>query len=76
MPEQGSSTKRVLAYFKDYENDTTTNQTITFPTAYTYTPAVATNTTGLTVSASTTALTITAPNSTTTYSGVVEVVGI
>ena len=76
MPERGLSTKRVLAYFKDYENDTTTNQTITFPTAYTYTPAVATNTTGLTVSASTTALTITAPNSTTTYSGVVEVVGI
>lgn len=67
--------KRFVAYTSAYENDTTTNQTITFPTAYTYTPAVATNTTGLTVSASTTTLTITAPNSTTTYSGVIEVVG-
>lgn len=75
QPEQGTR-KVFIAVADAYENDTTTNQTITFPTAYTYTPAVATNTTGLTVSASTTALTITAPNSTTTYSGVIEVIGI
>lgn len=75
QPDTGTA-KKFVAYFDAYENDTTTNQTITFPTAYLYTPAIATNTTGLTVSASTTTLTITAPNSTTTYSGVVEVVGI
>lgn len=75
QPEQG--TRKVFIGVADgYENDTTTNQTIAFPTAYTYTPAVATNTTGLTVKASTTTLTITAPDSTATYSGVIEVVGI
>ena len=74
--QPGRDPNRFLAYFDGYENDTTTNQTITFPTAYTYTPTVSTNSTGLTVSASTTELTITSPNSTTTYSGVVEVVGL
>ena len=71
-----ASIKRFVAYCDGYENDTTTNQTIAFPTAYTYPPAVSTNTTGLTVKASTTTLTITAPDSTSTYSGVIEVVGI
>ena len=69
-------TKKFTAYIDAYENDTTTNQTITFPTAYTYTPAVSVNTTGLTVSATTTTLTITAPDATTTYSGVIVVEGI
>ena len=79
MPAQGVDGvgyKKFVAYADAYENDTTTNQTITFPTAYTYTPAVTVNTTGLTVSATTTTLTITAPDATTTYSGVIEVVGI
>lgn len=75
QPEQGTR-KVFTAVFDAYENDTTTNQTITFPTAYTYTPTVSTNSTSLTISASTTELTITSPDSTTTYSGVVEVVGI
>ena len=75
QPEQGPR-KVFIAYFDGYENDTTTNQTITFPTAYSYTPTVATNSTNLTVSASTTELTITSPDSTSTYSGVVEVVGL
>jgi hypothetical protein len=75
QPERG--TRKVFTAVADaYENDTTTDQTITFPVAYTYTPAVVINTTGLTVSASTTTLTITAPDATTTYSGVIEVVGI
>ena len=76
FPKQGNGYKKFVAYADAYENDTTTNQTITFPTAYTYTPAVTVNTTGLTVSATTTTLTITAPDATTTYSGVIEVVGI
>ena len=75
QPERG--TRKVFTAVADaYENDTTTDQTITFPVAYTYTPAVVINTTGLTVSATTTTLTITAPDATTTYSGVIEVVGI
>lgn len=75
QPERGTR-KVFIAAASGYENDTTTNQTITFPTAYTYTPAVLVNTTGLTVSATTTTLTITAPDSTTTYSGVIEITGI
>jgi hypothetical protein len=58
-----------------YENNTSTNQTITFPVAFTNTPAIVTNTTGLTLSVSTTALTITAPNSTTVYNGIIEIKG-
>lgn len=75
QPEQGTR-KVCIAVFDGYENDTTTNQTITFPTAYTYPPAVSTNTTGLTITVSTTTLTITAPDNTTLYNGVVEVIGI
>jgi len=58
-----------------YENNTSTDQTITFPVAFTNTPVIVTNTTGLTLSVSTTALTITAPNSTTTFSGIIEIKG-
>ena len=71
-----ASIKRFVAYCDGYENDTTTNQTITFPTVYKYNPAISTNTTELTLSASTSALTITAPDSTSAYSGVIEIVGI
>ena len=75
QPEQGTR-KIFIAYFDGYENDTTTDQTITFPTSYNHTPTVSTNSTGLSFSVDTTTLTIKAPDSTTTYSGVVEVVGI
>ncbi len=75
QPERGTR-KVFIAVASGYENDTTTAQTITFPVAFANTPAVSVNTTGLTVSASTTELTITAPDSTTTYSGVIEVLGI
>ena len=68
-----STYKKVLMYANGYENDTTTNQTITYPTAFTTVAAVTFNNTGLTVSTSLTALTITAPNSTTTYTGVIIV---
>jgi hypothetical protein len=75
MPDQGVA-KKFVAVAIGYENDTTTNQTITFPVAFVNTPAVTTNTTGLTVTATTTTLTITAPDVTTTYSGVLVVEGI
>jgi hypothetical protein len=58
-----------------YENNTSNNQTITFPVSFANTPVIVTNTTGLTLSVSTTALTITAPNSTNTYSGIIEIKG-
>lgn len=74
MPDQGTR-KVFFAVANAYENDSTTNQTITFPTSFTYSPVITTNTTGLTLTVSTTELTITAPGSTTTYSGVIEVVG-
>ena len=75
QPEQGTR-KVFIAYADAYAEDNTTNQTITFPTPYTYTPVITTDTTGLTLAVSTTELTITAPDTTTTYTGVIEVVGI
>ena len=74
MPEQGTW-KKFMAIAAGYENDTTTAQTITFPVAFTNTPIVTQNTSGLTVSVSTTTLTITAPDATTTYSGYIFVEG-
>jgi len=56
MPYQGTGYKKAIFYLNGYENTTTTAQTITFPTAFTYTPYVITSISG--VSASTTALTL------------------
>jgi len=75
MPFQGSSYKKFVAYANGYENDTTTAQTITFPTAFTNAPIISINSTGLTLSADTTTLTISAPNSTTTYTGWIIIEG-
>ncbi len=68
MPEQGSSYKKFIAYANGYENDTTTAQTITFPVAFTNTPAVITAPSGLIASVNTTAITLTS-GTTTTYTG-------
>jgi len=69
--------KIAMAYFNGYENDTTTNQTITFPIAYGNTPEIVVgNSTLPTLSASTTELTITAPDATTTYTGFALIIGI
>ena len=68
--------KITMVYFNGYENDTTTNQTITFPIAYGNTPEIVVgNSTLPTLSASTTALTITAPDSTTVYTGFALIIG-
>jgi hypothetical protein len=75
MPFQGVY-KSFAAYANGYENNSTTNQTITFPVAFANTPVITTNTTGLSLSVSTTALTITAPNNTTTYSGLIKIEGL
>ncbi len=74
-PFTGSSYKKVVLFFNGYENDTTTNQTITYPTAFSTVAAITFNNTGLTLSTSTTTLTITSPDSTTTYTGLAIVEG-
>ena len=67
--------KKYIITFSGYENDTTTNQTINFPVAFSSYAVITGNNTGLTVSATTTGITITAPNSTATFSGIVIVEG-
>ena len=56
MPYQGTGYKKAIFYLNGYENTTATAQTITFPTAFTYTPYIITSISG--VSATTTALTL------------------
>ena len=68
--------KITMVYFNGYENDTTTNQDITFPIAYGNTPEIVIgNSTLPALSASTTELTITAPDATTTYTGFALIIG-
>ena len=74
MPEQGVS-KKFVAVAVGYENDTTTAQSVVFPVAFTYTPVITSNTTGLTGTVTTTELTITAPDSTTVYNGLIIIEG-
>jgi len=67
--------KKLMIAFSEYENDTTTAQTIDFPLAFTTSALISGNNTGLTISATTSGITITAPDSTTTYNGIVIVEG-
>lgn len=68
--------KIFVMYFDDYENDTTNNQSITFPIAYQNTPTlVLGNSTLPSMSATATVLTITSPDSTTLYNGTAFVIG-
>jgi flagellar capping protein FliD len=59
-----------------YENDTTTNQTITFNKAYTTFNGIVANTTGLTITVSLTGITIKAPDTTTVYNGIILIQGV
>jgi len=74
MPLQGSGYKKVVVYLNGYENDTTTAQTITFPTAFTYAPNVYNPGAVPGVTASTTALSID-PDTTTVYTAWIFVEG-
>ena len=58
MPEQGSAYKKFIVYLDAYENTSTTAQTISFATSFSYTPEVSANGTGTTVSVSTSELTL------------------
>jgi len=74
MPMQGTGYKKVVVYLDGYENDTTTAQTITFPTAFTYAPNVYNPAAVPGVTASTTALSID-PDTTTVYTAWIFVEG-
>jgi len=58
QPLQGSALKLVILYASGYENTTTTAQSITFTKAFTNTPAVLVNTTGMSITVSTTSVTL------------------
>jgi hypothetical protein len=58
QPMQGSALKLVILYASGYENTTTTAQSITFTKAFTNTPAVLVNTTGMTITVSATGVTL------------------
>lgn len=75
MPFQGTAFKKFVGYFSGYENNTATNQTVTFPIAFTNPPVVTANNSGLTVSITATVLTITAPNNTTLFNGNIIIEG-
>jgi hypothetical protein len=75
QPQISGSAKTFTGNFSRYENNTATNQTITFPAPFTKTPVVSINNTTLTVAATTTTLTITSPDTATTYNGTVQVTG-
>ena len=74
-PNFSNTGKKYIITFDSYENDTTTDQTVDFPLAFSSYAVIVANNTGLTISASTTGITITAPDSTTTYSGIVIIEG-
>ena len=74
MPDQGNG-KIVILTFNAYENNTTTNQTINFPTPFLVDPLIIGNDTGLSGSVTTTVITINAPNNSTSYSGTLIVMG-
>ena len=74
QPLQGSALKLVILYANGYENTTTTAQSITFTKAFTNTPAVLVNTTGMSITVSTTGVTL--PTSmTATASGWIIIAG-
>jgi len=74
MPTAEGAYKKFVAYASGYENDTTTAQTITFPTAFINTPYVVTAPSGLISSTTTTSITL-ASGTTTTYTGWVIIEG-
>jgi hypothetical protein len=74
QPEQGSAYKKFVAFANGYENTTATAQTVTFSTAFTNTPIIIGNSTGMTITASTTTLTLPASMST-TASGMIIIEG-
>lgn len=75
QPFQGAALKKFVGYASGYENNTATNQTITFTVAFTNTPIITANNTGLTLTVSTTTLTIASPISITPFTGTIIIEG-
>ncbi len=71
---QGSSYKKVVIYLSGYENDTATAQTYTYDTAFTNTPVISANNSGLTPTVSTTSISFN-PDNTTVYTGFIILEG-
>jgi len=69
------SYKKLIITIYNYENNTTTNQTINYPLPFNSYALITGNNTGLNISASTTGITITSPNNTTAYNGIVIIEG-
>ena len=77
QPFQGASYKKVIIVLLGYENTTATAQTVTYTTAFTETPSVVNNGTGLTIAQSTaTKTTFSLPDSMTAVaSGTISIEG-
>ncbi len=75
QPLKGSSYKKVILYFDNYENDTTTSQVITFPTAFTIVNNIIFNNTTLNITITLLGLTILTPDTTTIYNGMITIEG-
>lgn len=73
---QGTALQVFVVQFTGYENNTVTNQTITYTTAFAGTPVIVGNNSGLTISTTASVLTITAPNNATLFNGEVIVMGV
>jgi len=76
--------KKMMFVFSEYENDTTTAQTIPYPSnsaphsnqlSFLATPIISGNNTDLSISASPSGIIITSPNNTITYAGIIIVEG-
>lgn len=67
--------KKVIITLNAYENDTTTNQTIDYPMAFTSHAVVTGNTSGLTVTAGLSNFTLTSSDDTTAYTGMIIIEG-
>ena len=74
QPFQGTSYKKVVVYLSNYTNDTTTAQTYTYSTAFTNTPVISANNSGLTPTVSTTSISFN-PDNTTVYTGFIILEG-
>ena len=75
MPEQGSSYKKIIIYLINYENDTTTAQTYTYPTAFNTIAEITTNTANMPgISLNNSSISF-APDTTTAYVGLVIIEG-
>ncbi|MHB8303966.1 MAG: hypothetical protein ACYDC6_14225 [Acidobacteriaceae bacterium] len=75
MPEQTNTYKKVLIYLDDYENDSTTAQTYTYPVAFSTVAVITANNAGVPwLSTSLTEFSI-APNTGAIYSGIIIIEG-